>query len=256
MNQTKSKGGSKLWVIVFIIALIEFLYIMFAQPKPQPCPVKIDGKVEDLLNNIAAPITASTPEKVIVFPVDAQDGTGKIISKTGDLEQVINVSIPYYYDAKALDVLKETILIGSVTYVEQKGKEAQKPTKSDEEIISILNSSKDVENNLFSVDKNSISVSQDQKFINIPVKFKIYNTGLFKFNISGKLEKASLLNNDGEEKVKIANGLFTVDQKDQVKSGLIEKWNRFSQNFYIQVMDATKPEVQGITAPKVEVHPK
>jgi len=256
MNQTTSKGGSKLWVIIFIIALIEFAYIVFATPPPQPSNVNIEGKVEEFLSNIAAPVTASTPEKVIVFPVDAQDGTGRVISKTGDYEQIINVSIPYYYDPKALDVLKETAIINNVCYIEQKGREAQKPTKSDEEIISLLNSSPDVENNLFSLEKGGIYSSQDQKYIVIPVKFKIYNTGLFKFNLSGKLEKATLAISSGEEKLKIANGFFTVDKNNPVKSSLVEKWNRFSQNFYIQVMDATKPEQEAVKPPAVQVYPK
>jgi hypothetical protein len=256
MNQKKSSGTGRLWVVIFIIALIEFLYIVFVQPKPQPCPVKVEGKIEDLLVNIAAPITASLPDKVIVFPVDADDRTGSVKGKSGDYEQMINISIPFYYDKNALEILKETASISSVSYVELKGKEAQKPTKTDEEIISILNGSADTENNLFSIDKAGIASSPDQKFINIPVKFKIYKTGLYKFALNGKLEKAKLVNNSGEEKIKIADALFTVDTKSQAKVQILEKWNRFSQNFYIEVMDATKPETQGVMAPKVEVHPK
>jgi hypothetical protein len=256
MNQKKSSSAGRLWVIIFIIALIEFLYIIFVQPKPQPCPVKVEGKIEDMLINIAAPITASLPEKVIVFPVDADDRTGSVKVKSGDYEQIINVSIPFYYDKNALEILKETASIGNVSFVELKGKEAQKPTKTDEEIISILNGAQDTENNLFSIDKAGISGSADQKFITIPVKFKIYKTGLYKFGLNGKLEKAKLVNSNGEEKVKIADAMFTVDAKSQAKVQILEKWNRFSQNFYIEVMDATKPEQDATKPPKVQVYPK
>ena len=66
------------------------------------------------------------------------------------------------------------------------------------------------------------------------------------------MQRASLVNNSGEEKIKVANGYFDINNNEQVKSEILSNWNRFSQNFYIMVMDATKPEVP----PKVEVHPK
>ncbi|HEY9188326.1 MAG TPA: hypothetical protein VIR55_10540 [Ignavibacteria bacterium] len=256
MNQKGNNGGSKLWIVLFAVALIEFLYIVFMQPKPIPCPIKIEGKVEDYLKNSASPILAALPNKVIVFPVDAQDNTGKVISKNGDYETTINISLPYYYDSKALETLKETVSLENVVYIPQKGKEAQKPTKSDEEIIQILNNSSEVENNLFSIDKGNIVANSNSNEILIPVKFKIYNTGLYKFKLNGKLERASLVNNSGEEKLKIANGYFDINNNEQLKSNILSNWNRFSQNFYIMVMDATKPEVPGVLAPKVEVHPK
>lgn len=255
MNQKGNNSGSRLWIIIFIIALIEFIYIVAVRPKPVPCPIKIEGQVEDYLKNSSSPLLAALPNKVIVFPVDAQDNTGKVISKAGDYEQIINISLPYYYDSKALEVLKETATINNVAFIMQKGKEAQKPTKSDEEIISILNNASDTENNLFSIDKDNISADKSRNIITIPIRFKIYSTGLYRFNLSGKLERASLVNNSGEEKIKIANGFFNINN-EQVKSEIISNWNRFSQNFYIMVMDATKPEVPGVLAPKVEVHPK
>jgi len=255
MNQKGSNDGSKLWIVLFALALIEFLYIVFMQPKPIPCPIKIEGKIEDYLKNSASPILAALPNKVIVFPVDAQDNTGKVISKSGDYETTINVSLPYYYDLKAIEALKETISLENVVYVPQKGKEAQKPTKSDEEIIQILNTSSEVENNLFSIDKDNITANNKSNDIIIPVKFKIYNTGLYKFKISGKLQRAYLVNNSGEEKIKIANGFFSVDNNEQIKSEILSNWNRFSQNFYIMVMDATKPSNIN-PPPDITIHPK
>jgi len=256
MNQTKSNTAKVILIVVFAIALLEFIYILYQQPRPvSDLLIEVDGKIDELLLNQASNIIASTPEKVLVFAVDAEDGSGKVRAKDGNVEKVINVAVPYYYDMAAISSLIETCIINSVSFVELKGKDARDNLiKNDEELISILQSASQVENNFFTIDIDAISPSVDNKYIFIPIKFKIAQTGLYKFSISGKLDKARLVDVDGKERIKIANATYELEEGSTKKSEILTAWNRFSQVFYIHVIDGTIPAPESVQRTPVKVY--
>ena len=256
MNQTKSNNAKAIWIVVFVIALLEFIYILYQEPRPtEDLLIQVDGKIEDLLLHQASNIIATTPEKVLVFAVDAEDGSGKVRTKDGSIEKIINVAVPYYYDYAVINSLRETCIINSVSFVEQKGKEASDNLiKNDEELIFMLRSAAEIENNLFTIDINAISPSVDNKYIFIPIKFKIEQTGLYKFSISGKLDKARLVDVDGKECIKIAEATYELDENSRRKSEILTAWNRFSQVFYIHVIDGTLPAPESVLRTPVKVY--
>ena len=254
MNQTKSNNTKAIWIVVFVIALLEFIYILYQEPRPEKGLIQVDGKIEELLLHQATNAIVATPEKVLVFVVDADDGSGKVKAKEGDVEKIINVAVPYYYDNAAINSLKETATISSVSFVELKGKEARDNLiKNDEELIDVLQSSPEIDNNFFMIDINAISPSIDKKCIFIPITFRIQQTGLYKFSISGKLDKARLVDVDGTEKIKIAEATYEVE-KGSNKAEILAAWNRFSQVFYIHVIDGTIPAPESVQRTPVKVY--
>jgi len=213
MNQPKNNNTKVIWIVVFVIALLEFIYILYREPLPEKVLIQVEGKIEELLLHQAPNSIANTPEKILVFIVDADDGSGKVKAKEGNVEKIIKVALPYYYDNVVINSLRETSTIGFVSFVELKGKEARDNLiKSEEELIYILQSANEVENDFFTIDNNAISPSIDNKYIFIPVKFRIPQTGLYKFSISGRLDKARLINVDGKEKIKIAEAIYEVEE--------------------------------------------
>jgi hypothetical protein len=216
--------------------------------------IQVNGSIEELLLHQASNIIATTPEKVLVFAVDAEDGSGKVRAQGGNIEKIINVAIPYYYDHAAISSLIETCIINSVSFVELNGKEARDNLiKSDEELIFILRSASEVANNFFTIDIDAISPSIDNKYIFIPIKFKIEQTGLYKFSISGKLDKARLVDVDGKEQIKIAGATYELDEGKR-KTEILTAWNRFSQVFYIHVIDGTIPAPESVQRTPVKVY--
>jgi hypothetical protein len=254
MNQSKSNNIKAILIAVFVIALLEFIYILYQEPRPEKDLIQVNGSIEELLLHQATNIIATTPEKVLVFAVDAEDGSGKVKAKEGVVEKIINVAIPYYYDNTVINSLIETLTISSVSFVELKGKEARDNlVKNDEELIYILKSVPEIQNNLFTIDIDAISPSINNKYIYIPIKFKILQTGLYKFSISGKLDKAVLIDIDGKEKIKIAEAIYEISE-DGDKAEILLAWNQFSQVFYIHVIDGTIPAPESVTRTPVKVY--
>ena len=255
MNQIKSNNAKAIWIVVFVIAILEFIYILYQEPRPTKGLIQVNGKIEELLLHQASNTIATTPEKVLVFAIDAEDGSGKVKAQGGNIEKIINVAIPYYYDYAAINSLIETCIINSVSFVELKGKEARDNLiKSDEELIFILQSATEIENNFFTIDIDAISPSIDNKYIFIPIKFNIEQTGLYKFSISGKLDKARLVDVDGKEHIKIAEATYEIDEDSKRKTEILTAWNRFSQAFYIHVIDGTIPAPESVQRTPVKVY--
>ena len=254
MNQSKSNNTKAIWIVVFVIALLEFIYILYREPRPEINLIQVEGRIEELLLHQASNFIATTPEKVLVFTVDADDMSGRVKAKEGSVEKIIKVALPYYYDNVVINSLRETSTIGFVSFIELKGKEARDNLiKNEEELIYILQSATEVENDFFTIDNNAISPSIDNKYIFFPIKFRIPQTGLYKFSISGRLDKAKLINVDGKEKIKIAEAIYEIEE-DINKAEILTAWNRFSQVFYIHVIDGTIPAPESVQRTPVKVY--
>lgn len=252
MNQSKSNNTKAIWIVVFVIALLEFVYILYREPRPEKGLIQVEGKIGELLLHQAPNSIVTTPEKVLVFTVDADDGSGKVRAKEGSVEKTIKVALPYYYDNIVINSLRETSTISFVSFIELKGKEARDNLmKSEEELIYILQSANEIENDFFTIDNDAISI--DNKYIFIPIKFRISQTGLYRFSISGRLDKARLIDVDGKEKIKIAEAIYEVEENIN-KAEILTAWNRFSQVFYIHVIDGTIPAPESVQRTPVKVY--
>jgi hypothetical protein len=243
------KGNGKIWAVVFFLFFIEFLYIVFSKQAPQPCPIKVDGTVQNLIDELYCPIDISTQKKVLTYLADANDQSGDI--KNMGKETVLNLSIAKIADPNFIKSVKESIKVTGVKFVATRGKQSQDLQPADDEIRQTVDNSSEVPNDIFTIETEKITEKGD--YIEIPVQLNFKRTGFYKFDYAIQLNRISIEENTMKiGKIKLDLSL----SKDKIdKEQLIKKWNNLSGSMYFCVVDATKPQ-EDVKKIPVSVVPK
>jgi hypothetical protein len=249
-NKKNIGGSSKLSALLYAVILIEFLIISYITLKSAPtdCPFKIDESLPNLIENLSNSLTISTPQKVIFYSVDANDGSG--VPRTGEVIQTLYLSIPSSPDPGFISKIKELLSITSLKLEKTSSKKAQFPL-SDEEIKQLADNAPDYPNDIFTIDKNNIVEKKDPKtmlsFIEIPLVFNIRQTGYYRVDISANLNRIAFEGGGSKEVINIDNSRFCFNYTNNTKIPkdlLLQKFSNLFSSLYIAVIDGTQPSQQ------------
>jgi hypothetical protein len=249
-NKKNTGGSSKLSALLYAVILVEFLVISYITLKSAPtdCPFKIDDSLPVLIENLSNTLTISTPQKVIFYSVDANDGSGT--PRTGEVVQTLNLCVPASPDPGFISKIKDLVSITGVKLEKTSSKKAQFPLP-DEEIRQLADNAQDYPNDIFTIDKNSVVEKKDPKtmlsYIEIPLTFNIKQTGYYRVDIGANLNRISFEGSGSKEIINIDNSKFCFKYTDNAKIAkdlLLQKFNNLFSSLYIAVIDGTQPSQQ------------
>jgi len=244
-----NKGNSKLSVFLYAIILIEFIAIVALSPGGKSsCPVKIEESIPNLVESLSNSLTVSALQKVLVYPVDANDGSGVVKGKTGDMEETLYLTVPNTSDPNFINTIKKSIRVIRVKMEKTSGKKAQGVPPPDQEIKQAADNANEISNDILSFDKNNIAAKTDPNtktsYIQIPLVFKIRQTGYYRIDIELKPNRINFGNANGFETIDVDNSKLCIDYSNNPKINknlLTQKMNNFSTSIYIAVTDGTQP---------------
>jgi hypothetical protein len=228
------KGSGKIWAIVFFLFFAEFLYIVFSKPADKPSPIKIEGTIQNLINDLYTPIDFSTPKKVLTYLVDANDQSGDI--KDMGKENTILLTLPKSSNPNVIKGIQEPFKINEVRFFATSGKKAQDMPPGDDDIKAIVDKSEINSNDFFSVE----NISENNDHIEILIRLNFKKTGYYKFDFLLNINRLTIHNNlvsIGNIKIDLNTTKENID-----KSEIQKKWNNLSGSLYFCVVDATKPQ--------------